>query len=214
MPSASTVCHSKSREVASCLVTPLKEALYSFTKSSSISLHQYSCCCKRGIIFDLIKGQDIPSAVAGFHIGRTHRDAPDSNNLLKQASLRLKGMTLPYLLQQFKVPFTSLYKTGSGLTLYLIHYITENNTLEVFQGSRTLREIQASVADTGTNPILPAKKKFCSGTQQDSWECSLAPWGTSISISTHIITHFVLSVVHYSAVSSYLCGFLPKGRVE
>lgn len=116
MPSASTACHSKSREVASCLVTPLKEALYSFTRSSSISLHQYSCYCKRGIIFDSIKGQDIPSALAGFHRGRTQRDAKDSNNLLKQASLLLKGMTLPYLLQQsaFHITLQDWFRADSA----------------------------------------------------------------------------------------------------
>lgn len=201
MSSASTACHSKSREVASCLVTPLNEALYSFTRSSYVYLHQYSCCCKRDNLW-LHQGTRHPlcccrlphrkNRVRCYRLHQPERNSERNDSALPPPAVR--------------VPFISLYKIVSGLILHLIHYIAGNNTPEVFQGSRTLSEIEASFADTGTNPILPAKNKtFCSSIQQDSWECSPAPWGTRACISTHIITRFVLSLLHSRALICVVC---------
>lgn len=184
MPSASTACHSKSREVPSCLVTPLKEPLDSFTRSSSISislsLHQYSCYCKRGIIFDSIKGRDIPSGAAG--VGRTQINARDSTSALKQASL-LKGMTLPYLLQQSKCPschFTRLAQdwlcissvTKLGITLqrfardpgpserFRLPLLILEPTLSCLQRVRNF--VQAPSRTAGSVPLLRGEQAFAS----------------------------------------------------
>lgn len=70
VPSVSTACHSKPRDVASYPgVTPLKEALDLFMRSNSTSLLCYSCNCREEL-------KNLSSPVTAFHTGKDTETLP------------------------------------------------------------------------------------------------------------------------------------------